>query len=230
MMASAREIIGKVREEGRSFVTEPEAYAILEEYDIPVAPWELCRSEASALEAAKRIGYPVVMKVVSPQIIHKTEFGAVRIGISSPNEVKEAYSEMIASAESRDGMEVTGILVAKMLGGLELIVGATEDPQFGPMLMFGLGGVFVEVFEDVSYRIAPLDEIDVMEMLSELKGSKLICGFRGKEGVNIEALKTVLVSISTLLADLWEIKEMDLNPIFGDSEGIRVADARMILK
>lgn len=228
-MSKAREIIGKVRDEGRSFVTEPEAYAILEEYDIPVAPWELCHSEESAFEAAERIGYPVVMKVVSPQIIHKTEFGAVRVSISSPNEVKEAYSEMVASAESREGVEVTGILVTKMLEGLELIVGATEDPQFGPMLMFGLGGIFVEAFKDVSYRIAPLEEIDVMEMLSELKGSKLIYGFRGKEGVNIEALRQVLISISTLLVDLREIKEMDLNPIFADSKEIRVADARMIL-
>ncbi|HUV24643.1 MAG TPA: acetate--CoA ligase family protein [Methanomassiliicoccales archaeon] len=228
-MSKATEIITKAKNEGRTFVTEPEAYAILEEYGVKVAPWALCDSAKTAVEEADRIGYPVVMKVVSPQIVHKTEFGAVKVNISSPQKVEEAYFQLMGSALDHEGVEVTGILVSKMLKGLEIIVGSTRDPQFGPLLMFGLGGVFVEVFKDVSYRIAPLEEIDVDEMLSELKGNKLIHGFRGMEGVNIEDLKRVLISISTLLTDLQDIAEMDLNPIFGNSTGVRVADARIIL-
>jgi len=228
-MSKATEIITKAKNEGRTFVTEPEAYAILEEYGVKVAPWALCDSAKTAVEEADRIGYPVVMKVVSPQIVHKTEFGAVKVNISSPQKVEEAYFQLMDSALDHEGVEVTGILVSKMLKGLEIIVGSTRDPQFGPLLMFGLGGVFVEVFKDVSYRIAPLEEIDVDEMLSELKGNKLIHGFRGMEGVNIEDLKRVLISISTLLTDLQDIAEMDLNPIFGNSTGVRVADARIIL-
>jgi succinyl-CoA synthetase beta subunit len=228
-MSKAKEIIAKAKKEGRSFVTEPEAYTILEEYGVGVAPWALCDSAQEAIEAADRIGYPVVMKVVSPQIVHKTEFGAVMIDLSSAKEVNEAYSKLMESALSHEGVEVTGILVSKMLKGLEIIVGSTMDPQFGPLLMFGLGGIFVEVFKDVSYRIVPLEEIDIEEMLSELKGSKLIRGFRGMEGVNIEDLKRVLISISTLLTDLQDIMEMDLNPIFGNSTEVRVADARIIL-
>jgi succinyl-CoA synthetase beta subunit len=228
-MSKATEIIAKVKGEGRTFVTEPEAYEILEDYGVQVAPWALCNSAQEAVEAADRIGYPVVMKVVSPQIVHKTEFGAVKINLSSSKEVKEAYSELIEISSGHEGIEVRGILVSKMLEGLEIIVGSTTDPQFGPLLMLGLGGIFVEVFKDVSYRIAPLEEIDVEEMLYELKGSKLIRGFRGMEGVNIEDLKRVLISISTLLTDLKDILEMDLNPIFGNSTGVRVADARIIL-
>jgi succinyl-CoA synthetase beta subunit len=228
-MSKATEIITKAKNEGRTFVTEPEAYAILEEYGVKVAPWALCDSAKTAVEEADRIGYPVVMKVVSPQIVHKTEFGAVKVNISSPQKVEEAYFQLMDSALDHEGVEVTGILVSKMLKGLEIIVGSTRDSQFGPLLMFGLGGVFVEVFRDVSYRIAPLEEIDVDEMLSELKGNKLIHGFRGMEGVNIEDLKRVLISISTLLTDLQDIAEMDLNPIFGNSTGVRVADARIIL-
>lgn len=228
-MSKATEIIAKAKEEGRTFITEPEAYAILEEYGVKVAPWALCDSAQEAIEASDRIGYPVVMKVVSPQIVHKTEFGAVKVNITSSEEVKKAYSNLMKSALSHEGVEIMGILVSKMLKGLEIIVGSTRDPQFGPLLMFGLGGIFVEVFKDVSYRIAPLEEIDVEEMLSELKGSKLIHGFRGMEGVNIEDLKRVLISISTLLTDLQDILEMDLNPIFGNSTEVRVADARIIL-
>lgn len=228
-MSSSKRIIEAALSQGRDFLTEPQAYRILEEYGVPVAPWELSTSPNSAVAAAKRIGMPVVMKVISPQILHKTEFGAVKVGLSSSKEVEGAYRELMELALAHENVEVDGILVSKMLKGLEMIVGSTTDPQFGPLLMFGLGGIYVEVFKDVSYRIAPLGEIDVNEMLAELKGSKLIKGFRGMEGVDVEGLKRVLISISTLLTDLPEIKEMDLNPIFGNSQEVRVADARMIL-
>jgi succinyl-CoA synthetase beta subunit len=228
-MSRAKEILEKVIEEDRKIVLEPEAYSILEEYDVPVAKWEMCENRGAAVAAAGRMGYPVVMKVVSPQIVHKTEYEAVEVGISNPEEVQSTFDRLMGKALSHEGVEVKGILITKMLDGLEMIVGATRDSQFGPLLMFGLGGIFVEVFKDVSYRIAPLDEIDVEEMLSEIKGRGLIEGFRGREGVDIESLTHVLMSISRLLADMDLISEMDLNPMFGDSSGVKVADARILL-
>lgn len=229
-MNRASEILDLVRREGRDFVMEPEVYEILESYEIPVVPWSLAISEEEAVSSADEIGYPVVMKVVSPQVIHKTEYGAVKVGVDSAREVREAFSSLTANVLHRlPGAEIHGILITKMVSGRELIIGSTRDLQFGPLLMFGLGGIFVEVFRDVSYRIAPIEPIDANEMINELRGQKLLEGFRGTVGVNKEALISALVKISHMLADLEQIKEMDLNPVFGNEEGVMVADARILL-
>lgn len=230
MMSRASEILDMVREEGRNFVTEPEVYGILESYGIPVVPWSLAVSEEEAVSAADEIGYPVVMKIVSPQIVHKTEYGAVKVGVNSAGEVRENFSSLTASVLDRlPNAKIHGILITKMVSGRELIIGSTRDPQFGPLLMFGLGGIFVEVFRDISYRIAPIEPLDAEEMIGELRGRKLLEGFRGASGINKESLISTLVKISDMLADLEQIKEMDLNPVFGNEEGVLVADGRILL-
>jgi len=229
--SGAREIIDRVRGEGRKFVMEPEAKAVLGSYGVGVTSDMLCRTPEEAIEAARKIGYPVVMKVVSPQIVHKTEYGAVRLKISSDREVAATFSEMVSNARRNvDDLDLRGVLVSETASGQEMIIGSMRDPQFGQMVMFGLGGVNVEIFKDVSYRLVPLEEVDALEMISELKGRRLLEGFRGREKVDLRALSSALMAVSRLLADFDEIGEMDLNPVFGNESGVKVADARLILR
>jgi len=230
MKSEAKKIIDKAKAEGRKFVTEPEAKEILRSYGVPVTSDVLCRTAEDAAVAAGKIGYPVVMKVVSPQIVHKTEFKAVRLNVSGEEAVRLAFVQMTSSAKERiKDLRIDGMLVSETAKGQEMIVGSMKDPQFGQMIMFGLGGINVEVFKDVSYRLAPIEEIDAREMISELKGRKLLEGFRGHEGVNIDGLVKTLMAVSHLLADFPDIDEMDLNPLFGDKSGVKVADARIML-
>ncbi|MFP4170428.1 MAG: acetate--CoA ligase family protein [Methanomassiliicoccales archaeon] len=230
-MSDVEEVFDQARKEGRDYITEPEVYRILRSIGVRVPKHAVARNGEEAAEAAERIGFPVVMKLVSPQVVHKTDLGAVKLGISTREEAKEAFEEMVESASAKvENLDVHGALVSETLGGQEMIVGAMKDPQFGPMIMFGLGGIFTEVLQDVSYRLAPVEAVDVREMIDELKGKKLIHGYRGKKGVNQEALTDALVSLSNLLAEHTEIREMDLNPIFGDENGVIVADARMFVE
>ncbi len=228
MRQEAMHILDGVAVEGRKFVTEPEAKRVLKAYGIESTNESLCQSEDEAVTAAKEIGYPVVMKLVSPQVVHKTEFNAVRLNIRNEDEVKAVYTEMIEMAKS-SRFQVAGILVAETATGTEFIIGSIRDKQFGPLVMLGLGGIFVEIYKDVSYRLAPVEPIEVKDMISELKGRRMLDGFRGKEKVDTEALINAVVSVSQLLADFPNIAEMDLNPIFGNARGVKVADARIML-
>jgi acetyltransferase len=230
MKSEAKKVLNRVKTEGRKFVTEPEAKEMLRTYGVSVTREVLCGTADDAVIAASKIGYPVVMKLVSPQIIHKTEFKAVRLNVTSEFEVRSSFSQMTSAAKERiANLKLTGVLISETAIGQEMIVGSMKDPQFGQMIMFGLGGINVEVFRDVSYRLAPIEEIDAMEMISELKGKKLLEGFRGHDGVNIGELVKTLISVAHLLADFPEIEEMDLNPLFGDKSGVKVADARMMI-
>ncbi len=228
MDLNARSVIDKVRAEGRRFVTEPEAKEVLRAFGVPVTKERLCRSAEEAVEAARSIGYPVVMKLVSKQIVHKTEIGAVRIGVRGEDEVMAAVRDLEGSA-AKTSATIEGILVSETARGQEVIVGSLRDPQFGQMLMLGMGGILVEVYRDVSYRIVPVEDRDVMEMISELKGARLLQGYRGREKADLPSLVRMVVSVSRMLDDLDCIAEMDLNPVFVSAEGVTVADARMIL-
>lgn len=230
MSGGARKVIDAVRAEGRKFVTEPEVKEMLRSYGVEVTKDVLCKTADEAIIAAENVGYPVVMKLVSPQIVHKTEYDAVRLNITKQEDVRRAFGEMTESAKKRLGdPRIDGVLVCETARGQEMIVGSMKDPQFGQMVMFGLGGVNVEVFKDVSYRLAPIEAIDAEEMVSELRGRKLLEGFRGREGVNMEALISTLMAVSHLLSDFPDIDEMDLNPVFGSMDGVKVADARIML-
>jgi acyl-CoA synthetase (NDP forming) len=226
MRQKAVEVLEKVRSEGRSYIMEPEAKQILKAYGIPITNEAVCRSPDEAIIVAERIGYPVAMKVVSPQVVHKTEFKAVCLNVPG----KDIRDISVFEQESmRANFDLVGVLVSEMAFGQEMIIGSTKDPQFGHLIMLGMGGTCVQVYKDVSYRLAPVTTLDVKEMLTEVKGAKLLSGFRGREPADIGTLIKTMVSISEMLVDIDEITEMDLNPVFVSSEGVKVADARIML-
>ena len=228
MKPKAAAVIDKVRSEGRTLVLEPEAKQMLQAYGVPVTVEAVCGSADEAVMVAQRIGYPVAMKVVSPQVVHKTEFKAVCLNVPNDKNVEEIYRSFEQEA-MRANFDLSGVLVSEMATGQEMIIGSTKDPQFGNLMMLGMGGIAVQVYKDVSYRLAPVTEQDVKEMLSEIKGSILLYGFRGRERANIQALAQAVIAVSNMLTEVDEIVEMDLNPIFVNPEGVKVADARILL-
>ena len=225
-----KEILSTARKENRSYVLEHEVKEMLKEYNLDVTKEKVCKNVDEAIEAANAIGYPLVLKVVSPDVVHKSDSGGVKVGIKGDDELKKSFDEMLASYNAQFPPEtLKGISVQEMVSGEEVIIGAVKDPQFGHMLMVGIGGVFVEVFKDVAYRLAPVDKQEAKEMLSELKGYKLLTGYRGKQPVNIEKLCQALVDVSRALDELPEIKEMDLNPILVNDKRAVVADGRIFI-
>lgn len=227
-----KEIIETVRREGRDYVMEYEAKQMLRLWGVETTREKLCKTGEEAVEAASEIGYPVVLKIASPQIIHKTDAGGVRVGLSTSSEVENAFKGILESVRSKHpNARIDGVLVQEMARGHELIIGCHSDPQFGPLLMFGLGGIFVEVLKDVSYRLPPLNEQTAREMVEEIKGYPILLGARGMEPVNMNALIETLIKISKFVYEFKEdLREMDLNPIFADKSRVVVADARIFLK
>jgi len=216
---------------GRGVLTEWESKSLLARHGIPVARGELATDSDSALRAAERIGYPVVMKVVSPDIPHKTEAGVVLLNVSTPQEVKSGYEELISRAwDYRPGAVIDGVLVEEMIPpeGVEVFIGVKEDKSFGPTVVFGLGGIFVEVLKDVALRLAPVDKAGAMGMIREIKGYPLLAGTRGKPMADVESLADVIAGVSQLAFNLGgQIREMDINPliVFPMGKGVKAADA-----
>jgi acetyl-CoA synthetase (ADP-forming) len=232
MRKDADWIISKARGEDRNFLLEPEAKRLCSLYGLPVTRFEVAQSEEEAVEAAKRIGFPVVLKVISPQVLHKSDVGGVVLNLSDNEGVKEAYRRIIKNVEARvPGAVIEGILVQEMApSSTEVIVGATKDPTFGPTIMFGLGGIFVEILRDVSFRLVPIDRADAEEMIREIKAYKILEGTRGMPKADKEALIDILLKTSDMLMDCPEIKELDLNPILVYRRGAKIVDARVILE
>jgi len=223
--------IKKALAEGRHGLLEPEAKAVCLEYGIPTPSFKVATSATSAAAFAGEFGYPVVLKVVSPDIIHKTEVGGVVVGLSSSGEVESAYLRILEGVRShRPDARILGILVQKMApASTEVIVGSVNDPQFGHTILFGLGGVFVEILKDVSFRIAPLEECDAREMIREIKGYSVLGGYRGLPPADQDAIVNILLSASRLVTENPQIGQMDLNPTMVYERGALVADARMLL-
>ena len=224
------QIIQKAKKEKRSLL-ETEAKELLKEYKIPVPNFKLIKSENEIIGLAKEINFPIVMKIVSPDIIHKTDAGGVKVGIKDEKEAELAYQEIISKVKKYNKeAKIEGVIVYPMvLQGTEIIIGMMKDPNFGPVVMFGLGGIFVEVLKDISFRILPIEERDAEEMIAEIKGYKILKGIRGELPKNIKAIKDLLMKISQLTTENPEINEIDLNPIFVFEKGLQVVDARMIL-
>jgi len=227
-------LIEAARSDGRRKLLEHESLCLCEYYGIPVAKYGLAQSSAEAVEVAKKIGFPIVMKIVSPDILHKSDVGGVALGVRTFEEVQEKYTSIIRSVMLRaPGARVHGVLVQEMLPkGLEVIVGATRDPYFGPVVMLGIGGVFVEVIKDVSFRVAPLTPVDAEEMIKDLRGHRLFKGFRGEGPRDEAAVVDVILRVSELITELDEVAEVDLNPVvvFEERHGAKVADARFVLR
>ncbi len=225
-------IIKTLKEEGRSILTEFESKELLKLVGIPVVETRLARTEKEAVSLCREIGYPVALKIASPDVIHKTDSGGVRLSLNSAIEVKKAYGEITEAVRQQYPKAlIQGISVQKMVRpGTEVIVGTSKDPQFGPVMMFGLGGIFVEILKDVSFRIIPVDQRDAQEMIEEIKGYPLLQGYRGKEPVSIPALVEIILKISKWIDENPQIKELELNPIFAYGDGALAVDARIILE
>lgn len=198
---------------------------------IPFNRSGLATTAEEAADIADRIGYPVVMKIVSEQVIHKTEVGGVRINIGSDEEVRRTFKDVVESVKEQvPEAVIDGILMEEMANGTELIIGTTTDSQFGPMIMFGIGGIFVEVYKDVSFRLIPITPNDAREMMDEIKGKALLEGIRGLPRADPEQVVDILLAVSRLVEDNPDIYEMDINPLLLTERGIIAVDARIILK
>jgi acyl-CoA synthetase (NDP forming) len=229
---AATRIIETARQEGRTSLLEPEAMHLLHAYDLPIPPGEFADSADNAVKVAQKIGFPVVLKVVSQDIIHKSDAGGVKVGLADEQAVRKAYETIMANAlKVTEQSRVQGVLVTQMAAkGQECIVGMTADPIFGPVVMFGLGGVFVEVLKDVAFRVAPVTPDEVAEMVAEIKGFKVLTGIRGEPSKDIEAVKEVIQKLSDVALAHPEIKEIDLNPVIVHEKGISLVDSRIIIE
>lgn len=212
-------------------LTEFESRKILAKHGFILPKAMLAKNAGSAEKYAKKIGYPVVLKIMSPDIIHKSDYGCVKTGITNSTEAKFAYHTIINNALGRNiAAKIDGVSVEETLSGVELIVGAKQDPQFGPIVLFGIGGVFVEVLKDAAIRLAPIERKDAKEMISEIKGHKLLEGYRGMPQVNLKAVEDALLAASRLICKHPEITEMDVNPLFANEKKAVVGDVRIIIR
>ncbi len=235
MSETVKKIIQDAYAEGRTALMEHESKQITNAYGIGTSKEFVVNSADEAVKSAKEIGYPVVCKIVSPDILHKTDAGGIKLNLQSDEEVKQAFDEIMKNAKAyKADAKIIGINVQGMAkeGITEVIVGLTTDPQFGPALMFGLGGIFVEIYKDVSFRVCPITEYDAREMIEEIKAFPILDGFRGRPKADVDMLIDILLKSSKLATDFPEIDQMDLNPIivYEKGKGCAVVDARIILK
>jgi len=229
-----REIFDRARQESRPNLGEVEARTVIEAYGMRLPQARLAHSPDEAVRLAAEIGYPVVMKIASPDILHKSDIGAVKLGLNSPGDVRDAYEliEYRARRHNPDA-DIWGVLVQQMIrGGKEVIIGMSRDPQFGPLLMFGLGGIYVEVMKDVVFRLAPIDRAEAREMVESIRSFPLLKGVRGEPPADVDAVVDTILRVSQLVTDFPEIVELDVNPLIVHEagQGATVLDARMILQ
>lgn len=231
----AREIIAKARKDGRGALTEIESKQVFAAYDLPIAATQLSKSEDEAVALSKKVGFPVVMKIVSPQILHKSDAGGVKVNIKDEAGVRDAFKTILTNVNKyKADADIHGIAVQEMAPwGTETIIGSVNDATFGPTVMFGLGGIFVEVLKDVTFRVAPISESQAAQMLDEIRGAPILNGARGEAPRDKKALTDVLCKYAAMIYELQdEIAETDANPVlvYEDGKGVKVVDARIILK
>jgi acetyltransferase len=231
----ARAVIARAREDGRSVLTEIEAKEVFSAFRLPITVTQLAKSEDEAIKKANAIGYPVVMKIVSPEIIHKSDAGGVKVNIKDDAAAREAYKTILANAKAyKADANIHGVAIQEMAPwGTEVILGSVNDPTFGPTVMFGLGGIFVEVLKDVTFRVTPVTNGQALHMLGEIRGAPVLAGTRGEAPRDRQALASVLCDYSNMILSLQnEISESDANPVlvYAEGKGVKVVDARIILK
>ena len=224
-------IIQTARQQGRTVLNEIEAKQLLASAGVPVIEARLAKTANDAAAVATELGLPVALKIVSPQITHKTDAGGVKLSLATADAVRAAFDEIVASARGyAPEAQIEGVAVQRMADpGLEVIVGMTTDPQFGPVLMFGLGGVLVEVLKDVAFRVVPLTPRDAQEMVREIQGFPLLEGHRGQAPADLAAIEALIMSVSTFVGSHPDIVELDLNPVFAYAKGAVAVDARVVL-
>lgn len=224
-------VLARARAEGRTLLNEVEAKQLLRDAGVSVAVTTLATSADDAAKQAEEAGFPVVLKVVSPDISHKSDVGGVKLNLKSASDVRAAYDAIVASAKQHvPNARIEGVAVQHMAPqGTEVIVGMTTDPQFGPVMMFGLGGIMVEVLKDVSFRLVPLEEKDARGMIQEIKGHPILEGVRGQDPADVAALQETLLKVSKFVEQHPEIQELDLNPVFAYPDGAVAVDARIVV-
>ena len=228
---AVRKILDKVKAEGRTSLTAPEGKLVCDAYGIAVPKEGVAASAADAAKIASSMGFPVVLKIVSPEILHKTEAGGVLVGVKSTEEVEKGFATIMANAKKYDAKaSILGVQVQQMIaGGQEVIIGAVTDPSFGKLVAFGLGGILVEVLKDITFRLAPATREDALSMLDGIAAAEILKGVRGSDPVNREALATLIQHVSELISDFPDIAEMDLNPVFASKSGAIAADVRIVV-
>jgi acyl-CoA synthetase (NDP forming) len=228
----ASEIIDRVRNEGRTILTEIESKQLIKQAGISVSDTRLAISGEEAISISKQFGFPVVLKIASPDVVHKSDAGGVQVGLKTSKQVGKAYDSILGAIRQKYPQAmIQGVSVQKIARpGVEVIIGMSKDAQFGPVLMFGLGGILVEILKDVSFRIVPLTKRDAGEMIKEIKGYPLLQGYRGQEPVDVSNLEELLLKVSDFVEQNPVVKELDLNPIFAYSNGAIAVDARVVLE
>ncbi len=227
----AKQIIARAKQAGETNLSQHDAMRVLEAYGLPIAKTEFAKTREEAGRSAKRIGFPVAMKIVSPDVVHKFDVGGVKLDLTSERDVLESFNEIMKNVKSQlPKARLEGVVVQEHVrGGRETIVGMRRDPKFGPLLMFGLGGIYVEAYRDVSFRMAPVRELGAYNMISQLRGSKILEGFRGQPPSDIKALAECIERTSQLALELEDVQELDVNPLVAFEKGCRAVDARIII-
>jgi len=223
------DILSKVKKEKRHLLLYQEAKEILNSWGIPTAPSRIVSEREQVVQTARSIGVPIVMKILSPDIVHKSDAGGVITDLRAEDEVIQAFDRMIDHFKGiNPPVRIEGVVIEKMVSGVEVIVGTTKDSQFGQVIMFGMGGIWTELLKDTSFRLIPIEPIDAEEMIEDLKSYPLLQGYRG-QAANVESLKKLLLSVSDLILHYPEITSIDLNPVFTSREGSMVTDVRMMI-
>ena len=224
-------LIRKAKEEGRQALLEPEAKNVCAAYEMPVPKYRIARDPAEAAKLAEDVSFPVVLKIISRDILHKTESGGVLLDLGSKEQVREGYNQILKKVKAyNENARIDGVLVQHMApSGLEVIVGGLRDSQFGPTVLFGLGGIFVEVLKDASFRVAPINELDCQQMIHEIHSYPILRGVRDQPPSDERAIVQILEATSKVMLENQAIQQMDLNPVMVYGTGASVVDARIIL-
>lgn len=227
----AAEILAQARQHNRTVLTEIEAKQLLMESGINCTETRLATTKDAAVGVSEQFGYPVVLKVSSVDISHKSDAGGVRVNLKNTSEVEDAFDAIMQSCKAAvPTARIEGVSVQRMARpGIEVIMGMIKDPSFGPVVMFGLGGLFVEVLKDVAFRIVPIEKSDAEDMIDEIKGKRLLEGYRGQEPADVACLQQMLLKLSDFVNTTPEIEEIDMNPVFAYKDGAVVVDSRMVL-
>jgi acyl-CoA synthetase (NDP forming) len=229
--ATVKRVLDKARADGRTALTAPESKQICDAYGIPTPKEALATSAVDAAKAAQQMGFPVVLKIVSKDILHKTEAGGVLVGLKSAADVEKGFDTIMKNARAyKADAAIVGVQVQQMLpGGQEVIIGAVTDPSFGKLIAFGLGGILVEVLKDITFRLAPATQADALSMLDGIGAAEILKGVRGADPVDRNALASIIQNVSQLVHDFPEISEMDLNPVFARKDGATAVDVRIVV-
>jgi acyl-CoA synthetase (NDP forming) len=230
-LKECEDIIQKALQEGRSSLLIQESQQICKLHHIPTPVSHVVQNADEAVTQGNLIGFPVVLKIISPQILHKSDVGGVVLGIADEAALKEAYPKLISEVRRNNPKaEILGVLIEKMMApSTEVIVGGIRDSQFGPSIMFGMGGIFTEVYKDVAFRVAPVDKIDALNLIHELRGSKILEGIRGQPPADLDALVDVLIDVSSLMLQHSAVSQLDLNPVIAYHDAVCAVDTRIVL-